>query len=199
MGSFARLVPFGKLSGARASVVPVRVTKGNSVNTSEVLLDAFGRIQEVVHDVVDGLDDKTLSTRPEGTGNSIAWLVWHLTRIQDDHLADAGGYEQVITAEGWHDRLGLPFDAADTGYGHTGEQVAAVQLSAEQLTGYYDAVHARSLEYLKTLTDDDLDRIVDRRWNPPVTLGVRLISVLSDDLQHAGQAAYLQGLLANSN
>ncbi|MEV6412180.1 DinB family protein [Kribbella sp. NPDC051718] len=166
------------------------------MNTSELLLDAFGRIQEVVHEAVEGLDDKVLATRPEESGNSIGWLVWHLTRIQDDHLADAGGYEQTYTVDGWHERLGLPFDAADTGYGHTADDVAAVKLSGEQLLGYYDAVHARSLEYLKSLTDDDLDRIVDKRWNPPVTLGVRLISVLSDDLQHAGQAAYVRGLLS---
>lgn len=166
------------------------------MNTSELLLDAFGRIEEVVREAVDGLDDKTLATRPDGAGNSIAWLIWHLTRIQDDHLAGAGGYEQVYTADGWHERLALPFDAGDTGYGHSADDVAAVQLSAEQLLGYYDAVHARSLEYLKGLTDDELDRIVDKNWNPPVTLGVRLISVLSDDLQHAGQAAYLRGLLS---
>jgi hypothetical protein len=166
------------------------------MNTSDLLIDAYGRIQEVVHDVVDGLDDKILSTRPDAAGNSIAWLIWHLTRIQDDHLADAGGYEQTYTADGWHERLGLPFDAADTGYGHSAEDVAAVKLSAEQLVGYYDAVHARSVEYLKGLSDDELDRIVDKRWKPPVTLGVRLISVLSDDLQHAGQAAYARGLLS---
>jgi hypothetical protein len=170
--------------------------KGKSMNTSDLLLDAFGRIQEVVQAAVDGLDDKTLATRPGDSGNSIAWLVWHLSRIQDDHLADAGGYEQTYTADGWHERLGLPFDAADTGYGHTADDVAAVKLTGEQLIGYYDAVHARSLEYLKGLTDDDLDRIVDKRWNPPVTLGVRLLSVLSDDLQHAGQAAYARGLLS---
>ncbi|NEA33410.1 DinB family protein [Streptomyces sp. SID13031] len=166
------------------------------MNTSELLLDAFGRIQEAVHEAADGLDDKVLATRPGQTGNSIAWLVWHLSRIQDDHLADAGGYEQVHTADGWHERLGLPFDAADTGYAHTSADVAAVHLSSEQLLGYYAAVHARSLEYLKGLTDDDLDRVVDKRWDPPVTLGVRLISVLADDLQHAGQAAYVRGLLS---
>ncbi|ADB31605.1 hypothetical protein Kfla_2534 [Kribbella flavida DSM 17836] len=165
------------------------------MNTSELLLDGFGRIQEVVQEAVDGLSDDVLSTRPDGSGNSIAWLVWHLTRIQDDHLADAGGYEQVLTADGWHERLGLPFDPADTGYGHGPDDVAAVKLSAEQLTGYYEAVHTRTLRYLEGLTDKDLDRIVDHRWNPPVTLGVRLISVLSDDLQHAGQAAYVRGLL----
>jgi hypothetical protein len=166
------------------------------MKTSELLIDAYSRIQEEVHAVVDGLDEKTLATRPSGTANSIAWLIWHLTRIQDDHLADAGGYEQILTADGWHERLGLPFDPADTGYGHTSDQVAQVQLSGDLLLGYYDAVHARSLEYLTTLTDDELDRIVDRRWKPPVTLGVRLVSVLGDDYEHVGQAAYLKGLLS---
>jgi hypothetical protein len=166
------------------------------MKTSELLIDAYSRIQEEVHAVVDGLDEKTLATRPSGTANSIAWLIWHLTRIQDDHLADAGGYEQILIADGWHERLGLPFDPADTGYGHTSDQVAQVQLSGDLLLGYYDAVHARSLEYLTTLTDDELDRIVDRRWNPPVTLGVRLVSVLGDDYEHVGQAAYLKGLLS---
>jgi uncharacterized damage-inducible protein DinB len=166
------------------------------MNTSELLIDAYSRIQEAVHGVVEGLDDKELATRPGATANSIAWLVWHLTRIQDDHLADAGGYEQVLTADGWHERLGLPFEAADTGYGHTSDQVAQVQVPGELLLGYYDAVHARTLEYLKTITDDELDRIVDRRWNPPVTLGVRLVSVIGDDLEHAGQAAYVKGLLS---
>jgi len=166
------------------------------MNTSELLIDAHSRIQEVVHEVVEDLDDKTLTTRPGESANSIAWLVWHLTRVQDDHLADAGGHEQVHTADGWHERLGLPLDAADTGYAHTPEQVALVQLSADQRLGYYDAVHARTVEFLKTVTDDGLDRIVDRRWNPPVTLGVRLVSVINDCDQHAGQAAYVKGLLS---
>ncbi|MEU4197800.1 DUF664 domain-containing protein [Kribbella sp. NPDC026611] len=166
------------------------------MKTSELLLDAHSRIQEIVHDVVEGLDDKTLATRPGDRANSISWLIWHLTRVQDDHLADAGGYEQVHTAEGWHERLGLPLEAGDTGYAHSSDQVALVQLSASQLVGYYDAVHARTASFLETVTDDGLDRIVDKRWNPPVTLGVRLVSVIDDCAQHAGQAAYVKGLLS---
>ena len=165
------------------------------MTSSELLIDGFGRVQEVVHDVVRGLDAEALGMRPLGTGNSIGWLVWHLTRIQDDHVAGVAGTEQSYVADGWADRLGLPFAVADTGYGHTAGEVAAVRLTAEQLTGYYDAVHARTIDYVSGLTDADLPRIVDRHWNPPVTLAVRLVSVISDDLQHAGQAAYVRGLL----
>ncbi|MFC0622872.1 mycothiol transferase [Kribbella deserti] len=166
------------------------------MNSREALIDAFGRLQEEIHSVVGELSADQLSERPLGKGNSIAWLVWHLTRIQDDHVAAAAGHDQAYVDQGWSERLGLPFDPADTGYGHGDAEVAAVQVSdGALLTGYYDAVHAQTVDYLKGLSDDDLERIVDRHWDPPVTLGVRLISVISDDLQHIGQAAYVRGLL----
>jgi uncharacterized damage-inducible protein DinB len=163
---------------------------------AEVLGDAFGRVREVVRSVLDGLAPEDLVRRPAEGTNPIGWLVWHLTRVQDDHLADAFGGEQVWTSQGWAQRLGLDLDPSDTGYGHTDEQVAAVQLSGEQLLAYVEAVHAQTAEYLSTVTDPDLDRVVDTSYDPPVTLGVRLVSVISDDLQHAGQAAYVRGLLA---
>jgi uncharacterized damage-inducible protein DinB len=165
------------------------------MTTADLLADAFGRIREVVHDAVDGLSPDQLSLRPAARANSIAWLIWHLTRIADDHVADAAGTEQAWTADGWAARFGLPFDVAETGYGHDSSQVEAVRVtSGELLTGYYDAVFEQTIRYVKSLTDADLDRVVDERWDPPVTLGVRLVSVLSDDLQHAGQAVYLRGL-----
>ena len=169
-----------------------------TTGSASLLLDAFDRIHQVVHRTVDGLSADDLTHRPDGRGNSIAWLVWHLTRIQDDHVADVAGTEQVWTAKGYAADFGLPFDAAATGYGHGPADVAAVRLSAEQLTAYLDAVHEATRTYVATLTDDDLPRVVDERWDPPVTLGVRLVSVVSDDLQHAGQAAYVRGLIAAS-
>jgi hypothetical protein len=167
-----------------------------SMTASDLLADAFGRIQQLVTGTVTGLSAAELSYRPKAEANSIGWLIWHLTRIQDDHIADAAGAEQVWTAQGWHDRLGLPFDAGDTGYGHGPEQVSAVEIGRpELLIGYHDAVYQQSLRFVSGLTETDLARVVDDRWDPPVTLGVRLVSVLGDDWQHAGQAAYLKGLL----
>jgi len=165
------------------------------MTTAELLADAFGRIREVVHEAVDGLSPGQLALRPAGHANSIAWLIWHLTRITDDHVAAAAGTEQAWTAGGWAARFGLPLDLADTGYGHDPDDVATVRVaSGELLTGYHDAVSEQTTRYVRGLADADLDRIVDRRWDPPVTLGVRLVSVISDGLQHAGQAAYLRGL-----
>lgn len=166
------------------------------MSSAELLVDTFGRVKGVVYRVVDGLTPEQLSFRLDEEANSIAWLVWHLSRIQDDHVADAAGTEQVYTSEGWADRLALPFDASATGYGHSSDEVSSVRVdSGELLTGYHDAVHQQTLRFVEPLTDDDLDRIVDESWDPPVSLGVRLVSVISDGLQHAGQAALVRGII----
>ncbi|AVH61637.1 MULTISPECIES: mycothiol transferase [Streptomyces] len=166
------------------------------MHAKDILIDAYSRIQEEVHAAVDGLSPEDLNTRPAQGANSLSWLIWHLTRVQDDHVADASGLDQVWPAEGWEKRFGLALPRLDTGYGHSPAKVAKVQVkSGELLTGYYDAVHAQSLKFLRGLTAKDLERVVDEGWTPPVTLGVRLVSVLADDLQHVGQAAYVRGLL----
>jgi uncharacterized damage-inducible protein DinB len=166
------------------------------MTSAEVLADAFSRVRQIVHRSVDGLTPGQLTFRVDPGANSIAWLVWHLTRIQDDHVAGVAQTGQVWTAHGWAERFGLPFDPRDTGYGHKADDVAAVQVeTGGLLTGYYDAVHEQTTRYVEQLDDADLDRIVDRSWDPPVTLGVRLVSVISDNLQHAGQAAYVRGIL----
>ncbi|GAB3075183.1 mycothiol transferase [Pedococcus soli] len=163
---------------------------------AELLIDGFTRIQEGVHRVVDGLTPGQLAHQPAEGANSIGWLVWHLTRVQDDHVADAAGFDEVWTTGGFEGDFGLPFDRAETGYGATPQEVAQVRdLTADQLTGYLDAVHAQTVGWVKGLAPEDLDRVVDERWDPPVTLGVRLVSVVNDDQQHVGQAAYVRGLL----
>jgi len=165
------------------------------VNEADLLTDAFGRIRETVHSAVEGLREDQLAERIDGRANSIAWLVWHLTRIQDDHVSGVSGLEQVWTADGWYDRFGLPFGPREHGYGHSSEDVSNVRAPADLLIGYHDAVHAQTTSYVRGLQGADLDRVIDERWDPPVTLGVRLVSVVNDAMQHAGQAAFVRGLL----
>jgi uncharacterized damage-inducible protein DinB len=164
--------------------------------TRDLLVDAFDRIRDSTTRVLDGLTDEELTFRATADANSIAWLVWHLTRVQDDHIADAAGAEQAWTSDGWFEDFGLPFDADETGYGMSSEQVGAVrEVSAERLAAYHVAVHDRTVAYIGGLSDSELDRVVDDAWDPPVTLAVRLVSVVSDDLQHVGQAGFVRGLL----
>ena len=165
------------------------------MTSADLLTDAFGRIREEVHQAVDNLSRADLAYRLDPAANSIAWLVWHLTRVQDDHVADAAQLEQVWTSKGWAEKFGLPFGRLATGYEHDSSEVAEVQADAELLAAYYDAVHEQTIRYVRTLTDADLPRVVDESWDPPVTLGVRLVSVISDDLQHVGQALFIRGIL----
>jgi hypothetical protein len=166
------------------------------MDVSDLLSDAFGRIRDGVHSAVDGLTVDQLTYRVDERANTIAWLVWHLTRVQDDHVAAVAGVEQVWTAQGWAERFDLPFDPGATGYGHGPDEVAAVRVgSPDLLTGYHDAVADQTLRYVGGLGPADLDRVVDEAWDPPVTLGVRLVSVASDDLQHVGQAGFLRGIV----
>lgn len=166
------------------------------MTSAELLIDAFGRVKGNVHAAVRGLSADQLAYRVTPAANSIGWLIWHLTRVQDDHFADAAGTEQRWTADGWADRFDLPFDTAATGYGQRCADVAAVRVaSPDLLTGYYDAVHAQTVRWIGGLTDDDLSVVIDEAWDPPVTLGVRLVSVVDDDIQHAGQAMFIRGLL----
>ncbi|MFD9078473.1 mycothiol transferase [Streptomyces erythrochromogenes] len=166
------------------------------MKATDVIADGFGRIREVVHEAVDGVPAELLNARVDPAANSITWLVWHLTRIQDDHIAAAAGLEQVWRSGGWADRFDLPLPAGSTGYGHSARQAGTVRVdSGDLLLGYFDAVHEQTLGFVRGLGAADLDRVVDERWDPPVTLGVRLVSVLSDDLQHAGQAAFVRGVL----
>ena len=165
-------------------------------------MDHFGRIRELYVDLPEGLDVETAHHRPGGTGNSITWLLWHTARVQDDHVAGlaagVGGGDQAWH-DGWADHFGFPFDRRDIGYGHTSEMVDAVRVERlEDLVEYHEEVHRLTLEYLARVDSEELDRVVDEHWDPPVTAGVRLVSLLGDCLQHLGQAAYVKGLPRHS-
>lgn len=166
--------------------------------SAELLLDGFGRIRENVADVLEGLTAQQLAYRIDPDANPVSWLVWHLTRVQDDHVAAAFGVTQVWSSEGWARMLGLPAGMMDHGYAHNREQVASVAAAtaASGLLGeYHEAAYAQTVKLVSELRDADLDRVVDKRWTPPVTLGVRLVSVLDDDMQHVGQAAFVRGVV----
>lgn len=162
---------------------------------NELLVDAFGRVREAVHGAVEGLSQEQLVYRVDPDANTVAWLVWHLTRIQDDHVAHLAGAEQVWQRDGWVGRFGLPFGPDAHGYGMSSEEVAQVDVPADLLLGYHDAVHARTVSYLEGLDESEYGEVIDRRWDPPVTRAVRLVSVVEDDLQHVGQAAFVRGVV----
>jgi hypothetical protein len=166
------------------------------MDVGALLLELYGRIPPLAREAVAGLDQARLTRAPRPGANTIGWLVWHLTRVQDHHIAEILDAPQIWSEREWAVRFGLDPDPANTGYGHSSAEVTAVRPEGpDALTQYLDAVDQRTRSVLEHVRQADLDRIADRRWNPPVTLGVRLISIADDCLQHAGQAAYVRGLL----
>ena len=166
-----------------------------TVTVTAVLRDAYGRIHDELPQLLDGLDAETLLWRPDADANPIGWLAWHLTRVQDDHLAGVGGCEQVWATDGFADRFGLPYAVDDIGYGHTSAQVGAFDVTdVGLLVEYHDAVHVMTVRVLDGLDDAGYGRVVDEHWDPPVTAAVRLVSVIGDAQAHLGQIGYVRGL-----
>ncbi len=163
---------------------------------NDVLIDGFERVKQGVHTAVIGLTAEQLAIMPEAKANSIAWLVWHIARVQDDHIAGLAGGKQIWVAEAWNARFALPFAPEATGYGQSLDEAARVRVAADLLTDYYDAVHAVTATYINSLSADKYAEVVDENWDPPVTRAVRLVSILNDNTQHVGQAGYVRGLIS---
>lgn len=164
------------------------------MDARDVFLDGFGRIRDLLHEALEGLSQEDLVYRPHPKANTMAWSAWHLSRVQDDHVAEVAHNEQVWMVNGWSTNFGLSLDVWDTGYGHKPQQVAEVTSTSELLLGYHDDVYKQTRRFVNGLTMDHLDMVVDKRFDPHVTLGARLLSVISDDLQHIGQIGYIRGL-----
>jgi uncharacterized damage-inducible protein DinB len=168
------------------------------MRTTDLALDALGRVHELIPAVLAGLSADDLRWQPDPGSNSMGWLVWHLLRVEDSHVAGLDGHDQVW-ADGWKERFALPYKPDASGYGMSPDQVSAFTVTGpEVLVEYADAVWQQTRRTLGALTDDDYDRVVDKNWNPPVTLGVRLVSVINDTTQHVGQVGYLRGLRERS-
>jgi uncharacterized damage-inducible protein DinB len=165
------------------------------VTLSALLGNGFLRIPPIITHAVRDLDPQRLATQPAAGTNSIAWLAWHTARGQDAWVGDLDGSEAVWTADGWYAAFALPFAREENGFGMEHQQTSLVVAPAELLTEYLDAVTARTLAYLASLADTELDDIVGAQRQPVVTRGIQLMSILDDGLQHAGQASYARGIL----
>lgn len=162
----------------------------------QLLKDAFTRIPDDLPGHLGDLTPDELLWQPDPDANSMAWLAWHLARVQDDHMAAVGGVEQVWTSQGWAERFGLPYSVESIGFGQSADEVAKFDVTdVDLLVGYQRAAHTLSLDVLASLDDDDFATVIDRRWDPPVTVGVRVVSVINDITQHIGQIGYLRGLV----
>lgn len=165
----------------------------------DILRDAATRPIDSLRSIADRITPANLNRHPAGHDNSIAWLLWHTGRELDVQLAHLTGDDEVWRAQGFRDRSGLGASGDPVGYGHSPEEARAIAVDdAAVLIDYVAACTDALLAYLDTLSEADLDDVVDRHWDPPVTRGVRLVSVIDDAAQHIAQAAYVVGMPADT-
>jgi uncharacterized damage-inducible protein DinB len=163
----------------------------------EGVLSALERNWEMVDATLAGMDDAILARRPTDQCNSIAWLLWHMTRVVDTFVHTRLQVQpQVWIRDGWYAKFGMDPDPDNRGVGWTATQVAQwVPPAKDVQAGYYEAIKQATRAYLATLSDTDLEV---RRVIPPVpeprTVAAALGQMTWDNVAHGGQIAYLRGL-----
>ncbi len=163
----------------------------------ELIADGFSRVLEVLEPAFDGLTPADLDLRPNEQANSMGWTAWHLCRGADAQIAALMGANQVWTEKAWFTKFKMPPDPDNTGYGASSEEVGKFRSPEPAvILGYYREIMAHTKKYLSSLGLSDLDRKLDETWFQPVpTVGIRLVSILADSLEHAGEIAYIRGLV----
>ena len=173
-----------------------RMADADSTLAIDLLVDGFGRILEGVPPVVAGLGTEELLWRPDRDANHIAWLVWHLARQQDEQMAQIGDSTSAWRSGEWSRRFNLPYSPNANGYGMTSDEVGEFTVSdSSLLLDYHEAVHELTIGVVRGLGTDEFTTVIDPNWDPPVTVAVRIVSVLDDAAKHLGQAEYVRGLL----
>ena len=164
------------------------------MNWQTLTVNIFDNLSKVLGRTLDGLTQEELDQQPAHDSNSIGWLIWHILRGQDLGIAGLMGDEQLWIREGWHAKFNRPPEPMDFGLGHTPEDLAAFKSPGiKTLLGYQQAVLEQTRRYLNALSESELDRKLDHPVFP--TVGARIIAIISDNLQHAGQAGYVRGLI----
>ena len=163
----------------------------------KLIMDGYDRILQALEHALSGLTEDDLNEQPHPDCYSIGWLAWHLTRLQDDYIADLMGEDQLWAKDMWYTKFNRAPDLEDIGLSHTAEDIAAFRsVNVDTLLEYHRAVLHRTKQYIATLSMDDLARELNEPWfHTPPTVAVRLMTVMSDSLQHVGQIAYVRDLL----
>jgi hypothetical protein len=160
----------------------------------QLISSIYDRLTEGLERALVGLTQEDLNYQPRPDSNSIGWLTWHLTRTQDQAIADLMGVEQLWIKEGWYLKFNRSANPQDTGSGHSPEDMASFKSpDVKMLLAYYYSVVQRSKRCFYNLSETDLDREINHTRYP--TVAARIVGVISDNFQHVGQMAYVHGLL----
>ena len=167
--------------------------------TGEVTLNQFiiallEAAYRSIKQATDDLTDEQLYYQPTAETNSIAWLVWHLSRWRDAVSATISGEAQIWVSAGWAQRCGIPDER--TGLGDTPAQVTAFRVERAVLFGYVEAAHQCTVGRVAALTPTQLEQSITSYTGEKRPAWRALAGVCGDSAQHTGQIAYLRGLMS---
>ena len=170
------------------------------MTSTDMLIDVLSRSRERFDRALDGVTVEQANTQPTPElaprVDSLTWLAWHTAREIDTQVAALAGVETVWATHGHRERFALPLPDDTQDWRHTPEEAAQVVVGdLDTLVAYLDDAYALAAAYLRGLTPQVLDEVIDRSWDPPVTRAVRLASIIDDAAQHSGQAVYTRRLL----
>jgi hypothetical protein len=168
---------------------------------NQVILGLLERATNQIKLATDGATDAQLYYRPTTNANSIAWLVWHLSRLQDLVTSSISGEAEIWSSDGWAEQFALPPDLPNdaTGWGDSTEQVAAFRVERATLFGYMEAAHRVARERVARLTPEQLGQSIAWGTSQTPLYGPTwrvLVTLLNDSIQHTGQINYIRGLVS---
>jgi len=143
---------------------------------------------------IKDLSPDELAWRPKPHSNNIAFLLWHLARVEDlwiNRLILGG--KSMYETDGWYKKFKTP--AQDSGFGYDQAKLAAWPVpTPELLQSYTAAVREKTLAFLKTTDEKKLDEPKDFILNK-ATVGWALSHLISEIGEHSGQIGYLRGVM----
>ena len=162
------------------------------INLNRFLVDRLDASYLWIERLRDGITDEHFYHQPTAESNSIAWLVWHLSRWRDRTSAIVSGETQIWITEGWSKRFGMSEER--TGLGDTSDQVAGFRTERDLVLSYADAAHRTIVDRVLRLTAEQLEEPVEGLPGEPRSGWKVLAGVIGDSTEHVGQINYLRGM-----
>ena len=165
------------------------------MEANELLTNLLKGNRSMVRKALDGLSDKEVATRPNSECNSMAWLLWHLSRAEDGLVSSLDGSAELWN-DGWAEKCGISAETKGMGFGHKAEDLESFGVgSVDALKEYFGQTEKKVADYLASLSSEDLDKQVPSMMGDgTVPLGNIVQVIVNEAMVHGGQIAYLRGL-----
>ncbi len=164
------------------------------MKATELITLSLKENEEYVNDAIKKLSQDELAWRTKPHSNSIAFLMWHLARVEDlwiNRILKGG--KEIYEAEGWYKKYKT--EIQDNGAFFDEAKLKAWPVpTLKLLKEYAAAVRQTTLAYLKTLNEKDLDEPRDFTWMKG-TNGTALSHLISEIGEHSGQIGYIKGIM----